>query len=63
MRRSNQKDVFQYSITEPKSVVRKEFILKIPPTRGSAEIKKIISLGQFRPEKDHPLQIKETLST
>ena len=24
MRRSNQKDVFQYSITEPKSVVRKD---------------------------------------
>jgi len=33
-------------------------LTKLEPKRKEAKMKKIISLGQFRPEKDHPLQIK-----
>jgi len=31
---------------------------QIVPSRDVSDINKILSLGQFRPEKDHPLQIK-----
>jgi len=33
-------------------------LTKLVSTREGASVKKILSLGQFRPEKDHPLQIK-----
>jgi alpha-1,2-mannosyltransferase len=53
------------SIWNNKSLVHKVFppcevthLTKIPATRSTAETRKIISLGQFRPEKDHPMQIK-----